>query len=63
MSARVKRRLWRVIAAIVLFVAAFVTFRAITLPQNLWYIELIVYACVYAVAAYDVLIKDRKSVV
>lgn len=62
MSARVKRRLWRVIAAIVLFVAAFVTFRAITLPQNLWYIELIVYACVYAVAAYDVLIKAFRGI-
>lgn len=62
MSARVKRRLWRVIAAIVLFVAAFVTFHAITLPQNLWYIELIVYACVYAVAAYDVLIKAFRGI-
>ena len=62
MSARVKRRLWRVIAAIVLFVAAFVTFHAITLPQNLRYIELIVYACVYAVAAYDVLIKAFRGI-
>ncbi len=62
MSARVKRRLWRVIAAIVLFVAAFVTFHAIALPQNLWYIELIVYACVYAVAAYDVLIKAVRGI-
>lgn len=62
MSARIKRRLWRIIAAAVLFAAAYIVFALVNLPEKLWYIELITFIAIYLFVAYDVLWKAVRGV-
>ena len=60
MSARIKQRLWRIIVAVVLFAAMFVTFHFVQLPEKLWFIELSAYLIVYVLVAYDVLWRSEE---
>ncbi len=62
MSARIKQRLWRIIVAVVLFAAMFVTFHFVQLPEKLWFIELSAYLIVYVLVAYDVLWKAVRGI-
>ena len=63
MSRKNKSRLWRIIVAAVLFVAAFLCFehpRFISVAP--WYAELIVYIAIYLVVSYDVIIKAVRGI-
>ena len=62
MNARQKSRLARIIIAAALFAAAYAVFATVDVPEKLWYIELSVYIAIYAVAAYDVLIKAFRGI-
>ena len=62
MNRRIRNRLIRAGVAAVAFAAAFITFKFAELPEKLWYIELIAYLAIYAVVAYDVVIKAFKVI-
>lgn len=56
-------RLVRIIVTAALFAACIATFHFVELPENLWWAELVVYIAVFAVIAYDIVVKAVKGII